>query len=59
MGIALFDTYNLSPIMHKADLPILESAPISANSYGVNINKLPKVTNFIEEGDIIKFGIQI
>lgn len=52
----VFDTYNLNPIMHKADLPILEFAPLSAKSYGVNLNKLPKVTNFIEEGDIIKFG---
>ena len=50
------ETYNLSPIMHEADLPILEYAPIAARSYGVNLNKLPKVTKFIKEDDIIKFG---
>ena len=50
------DTYNLSPMMHKADLPMLEYAPLAAQTYGVNLNKLPKVINFIKEGDIIKFG---
>ncbi|GIS04427.1 MAG: MBL fold hydrolase [Bacteroidota bacterium] len=49
-------TYNLIPIMHKADLPMLEYATIAAINYGVNLNKLPKTTNFIEEGDIVKFG---
>ena len=50
------DTFNLNPIMHKADLPMLQYAPIAAQKYGVNLNKLPKVTKFIEEGSIIKFG---
>ena len=50
------DTYNLIPIMHKADLPMLEYATIAAINYGVNLKKLPKTTNFIEEGDIVKFG---
>lgn len=50
------DTYNLSPTMHKADMPILEYAPIAARSYGVKLNKLPKVKKFIEEGDTIRFG---
>ena len=50
------DTYNLSPIIHKAELPMLEYAPLAARNYGVNLNKLPKIKKFIEEGDIIKFG---
>ena len=50
------DTYNLIPIMHKADLPMLEYATIAAINYGVNLNKLSKTSNFIEEGDIVKFG---
>ena len=50
------NTYNLSPIMHQADLPMLEYAPLAARTYGVNLNKLPKVKKFIEEGDVIKFG---
>ena len=50
------DTYNLSPLMHKLDLPMLEYAPLAATKYGVHLGELPEVTNFIEEGDIIKFG---
>ena len=50
------DTYNLSPLMHKLDLPMLEYAPLAASKYGVHLGELPEVTNFIEEGDIIKFG---
>ena len=50
------DTYNLSPIIHKAEIPMLEYASIAAETYGVKLNKLPRVTSFIEEGDVIKFG---
>jgi len=50
------DRYNLIPIMHKAELPMLEYAAIAAVKYGLNFNKLPETTNFIEEGDVIKFG---
>ena len=50
------DTYNLSPVMHKLDLPMLEYAPLAATKYGVHLGELPEVTNFIEEGDFLKFG---
>tara|TARA_B100000795_G_scaffold175671_1_gene132721 strand:- start:485 stop:1123 length:639 start_codon:yes stop_codon:yes gene_type:complete len=50
------DSYNLSPLMHKLDLPMLEYAPLAASKYGVYLGELPEVTNFIEEGDIVKFG---
>lgn len=50
------DSYNLSPIMHKLDLPMLEYAPLAATKYGVNLCELPPVHNFIEEGDLVKFG---
>ncbi len=50
------DSYNLSPLMHKLDLPMLEYAPLAASKYGVYLAELPEVTNFIEEGDIVKFG---
>ena len=43
--------------MHEADIPMLEYAPIAASNYGVNLNTLPKVTNFIEEGDTINLEI--
>lgn len=50
------DTYNLSPVMHKLDSPMLEYAPMAASKYGVHLGELPEVTNFIEEGDVVKFG---
>ena len=42
--------------MHKLDLPMLEYAPLAATKYGVHLGELPEVTNFIEEGDVVKFG---
>ena len=50
------DSYNLSPVMHKLDLPMLEYAPMAASKYGVHLGELPEVKNFIKEGDIVKFG---
>jgi glyoxylase-like metal-dependent hydrolase (beta-lactamase superfamily II) len=50
------DTYNLSPVMHKLDVPMLEYAPLAATKYGVHLGELPEVNDFIEEGDIVKFG---
>lgn len=50
------DTYNLSPQMHKLDLPMLKYAPLAANKYGVHLSELPVVGTFLEEGDIIEFG---
>ena len=50
------DTYNLNPVMHKLDLPMLEYAPLAATKYGVHLSELPEVKDFIEEGDFVKFG---
>ena len=50
------DTYNLSPIMHRLDLPMLEYAPLAARQYELDLEELPEVTNFVEEGDVLKFG---
>ena len=50
------DTYNLSPVMHKLDLPMLEYAPLAAKKYGVHLGELPDVKEFVEEGDVLKFG---
>lgn len=50
-------TYNLSPLMHKLDLPMLEYAPLAASKYGVHLGELPTVGGYIKEGDIIKFGL--
>ena len=48
--------YNLLPLMHKLDIPMLEYAPLAAEKYGVHLPKLPEVGGFIEEGDFVSFG---
>ena len=50
------DTYQLEPIMHKADLPLLEYAPLTAIQYDLQLDELPEVGKFVEEGDVIHFG---
>lgn len=50
------DTYNLSPKIHKLDLPMLDYAPLAAQTYGVHLNELPTPKEFLNEGDVIKFG---
>lgn len=48
--------YNIFPLMHKLDIPMLEYAPLAAEKYGVNLSKLPKIGAFIDEGDVVSFG---
>lgn len=50
------ETYNIKPIMHKADLPLLEYAPLTAEQYDLQLEALPEVGHFVEEGDHISFG---
>lgn len=50
------DTYQLEPIMHEADLPLLEYAPLTAIQYDLQLDELPKVGKFVEEGDVVHFG---
>lgn len=50
------DTYQLEPIMHEADLPLLEYAPLTAIQYDLQLDELPEVGKFVEEGDVIHFG---
>ena len=42
--------------MHKADLPLLEYAPLTAEQYDLHLEELPKVGRFIEEGEFLSFG---
>tara|TARA_Y100000385_G_scaffold291375_1_gene368962 strand:- start:2728 stop:3375 length:648 start_codon:yes stop_codon:yes gene_type:complete len=48
--------YNIFPLMHKLDIPMLEYAPLAAEKYGVKLSKLPEIGGFIEEGDFVSFG---
>lgn len=50
------DCYKITPKMHKLDLPMLEYAPLAAQKYGVHLGELPESVEFIEEGNLVKFG---
>ena len=48
--------YSLKPEIHKAGLPFHINGDEHAKMYGFEIDKVVEPENFIEEGDIIKFG---
>lgn len=52
----VFDTYGLKPIMHKADLPVLNMQEQTSMLYGLPSEKSPEPEKFIDEGDVISFG---
>ena len=57
MGNAYFtEKYNVGSIAHKEDMPLLERSNDMAMAFGFNVQKPPMPTEFIEEGDEIKFG---
>ncbi len=55
----IMSKYNLELIIHKADLPVLESAPMSASMYGVALAPSPQPSSFLEGGDVFSFGNSI
>ncbi len=57
MGNAyLVDKYNVLSIAHKEDMPLLERSNDMAMAFGFNIQEPPTPSQFVNEGDEIKFG---
>ena len=52
----LEEQLKISPSAHKAGLVFLDHSTSTARTYGLDLDKNPEVKNFIEEGDIIRFG---
>ena len=50
------DTYGLLPVIHKADLIVLENQQRVCDTYGLNCDPSPMPDKYIEDGDIISFG---
>jgi hydroxyacylglutathione hydrolase len=48
--------YNLELVAHKADIPTLKGGEQAAHLYGLNYDTSPDPTQFVEEGDVIRFG---
>ncbi|MBC8489440.1 MAG: MBL fold metallo-hydrolase [Bacteroidetes bacterium] len=49
-------TYGLKPVIHKAGLPFHTNGHEHARMYGFEIEPVIEPVDFIEDGDIIKFG---
>lgn len=49
-------TWGLSPLMHKASLPILKTAPEQGQFFGVEEVRVVEPEVFIDEGDEVNFG---
>jgi glyoxylase-like metal-dependent hydrolase (beta-lactamase superfamily II) len=45
--------------LHRADLPLLEHAPVQAELFGVRISMPPAPTHFLEEGERIALGSSV
>jgi hydroxyacylglutathione hydrolase len=48
--------YNLGLEIHKEDLPVLKSLPQVSHVYGLNAEESVDPSNFLNEGDQVKFG---
>ncbi len=52
----VFDTYGLKPVMHKLEVPVLQSAVRFAGMFGVQMTDSPQPEKFLDDGDVVKFG---
>lgn len=51
--------FNIPFLIHQADLPLLKRTAASAKYFtGVPANPVPKVDQFIKDGDAVKFGLE-
>lgn len=48
--------YNIPFGLHKAEIPVLESASLSAQMFGLKLPTVPKIDFYLNEGDTIPFG---
>jgi hydroxyacylglutathione hydrolase len=52
----VYDTYQLLPEVHQADLFFIQNHSASAAMYGLPAEQSPMPEKFINEGDVIRFG---
>jgi len=49
-------TFNLRLSMHEKDLPVLHATTEYGHLYGFTVDKSPEPSEFLDEGDVVKFG---
>jgi hydroxyacylglutathione hydrolase len=52
----VYDTYQLLPEVHHADLFFIQNHSATAAMYGLPAEQSPMPEKFLEEGDVIRFG---
>ncbi len=48
--------YNIPFLLHKNELPILHSVVETGRKYGIFVDESPEPDQFIEDGEIVRFG---
>ena len=48
--------YNLKPEAHRAGIKFFEIAPSSGSVFGISVGKVDIPADFLDEGDVVKFG---
>ncbi len=48
--------FDLKPILHKEDLPILKTLVNYGEAFGIKVGPSPEPVKYMEDGDEIKFG---
>jgi len=49
-------TYDLSPVLHQKELPLIEAAPVYGTEWGIAMHPSPAPKSFLKEGDVVRFG---
>jgi hydroxyacylglutathione hydrolase len=52
----LQDTLGGETLLHRADLPLLESLPAQGAAFGVRTGPIPRIDRFLEDGDQLPLG---
>ena len=52
----LQDSLGGETLLHRADLPLLESLPAQGAAFGVRTGPIPRIDRFLEEGDQLPLG---
>jgi len=52
----VYEKFGLKPVMHLLEAPALQSASFFGGMFGVQVTPSPEPEEFIEEGDVVRFG---
>ena len=53
---SICDKYNLPLTSHRGEQQVLSMQPVVSEMYGIDYEQSPEITEFLDEGDFLKFG---